>query len=102
VEQETDLKAMTHGYWERLTCFLTSEVGLDIGLDLKDLGAPAKLGFKPIWSGLGSRLRPSGFSTAVCLAAHNMEFPGWTPGNIKRFVYLRRSRGFSHLNNIVF
>ena len=46
VEQETSLKALTHGYWERLTNFLQSEVQLDLGIDLKDAGAPAKLGFK--------------------------------------------------------
>ncbi|WP_295390201.1 hypothetical protein [uncultured Thiodictyon sp.] len=46
VEQETSLKALTHTYWERLTNFLKSEVDLDIGIDLKDAGAPAKLGFK--------------------------------------------------------
>lgn len=47
VEQDTGLKALTHSYWERLQRFLTSEVQLDkLELDLKELGAPAKLGLK--------------------------------------------------------
>jgi energy-coupling factor transporter ATP-binding protein EcfA2 len=47
VEQETGLKALTHSYWERLQRFLASEVKLEkLELDLKDVGAPAKLGLK--------------------------------------------------------
>ncbi len=47
VEAETDLKALTHGYWERLQGFLTAEVRVEhFDLDLKAAGAPAKLGLK--------------------------------------------------------
>jgi energy-coupling factor transporter ATP-binding protein EcfA2 len=46
VEREVGLKALTHGYWERLQRFLTSEVQLDLNLDLAGAGAPAKLGLK--------------------------------------------------------
>jgi energy-coupling factor transporter ATP-binding protein EcfA2 len=47
VEQDTGLKALTHSYWERLQRFLTSEVQLErFELDLKEVGAPAKLGLK--------------------------------------------------------
>jgi hypothetical protein len=31
--------------------------------------------YTPTWSGLGSQTRPSGFSTVVCLAAHDTESP---------------------------
>jgi len=37
----------------------------------------------PISSDLGFRLRPSGFSTVVCLVAHTAEFPVWTPETVK-------------------
>lgn len=47
VEQDTGQKALTHSYWERLQRFLTSEVQLErFELDLKEAGAPAKLGLK--------------------------------------------------------
>lgn len=46
VEQETQLKALTHSYWERLTNFLRSEVELDLKMDLKEAGVPAELGAK--------------------------------------------------------
>jgi len=47
VEQDTGLRALTHGYWERLQRFLTAEVRLErFELDLKQIGAPAKLGLK--------------------------------------------------------
>jgi energy-coupling factor transporter ATP-binding protein EcfA2 len=47
VEAETDLKALTHGYWERLQRFLTSDVHVEsFDLDLQVPGAPAKLGLK--------------------------------------------------------
>jgi len=47
VERDTGLRALTHSYWERLQRFLTSEVQLEkFELDLKDVGAPAKLGLK--------------------------------------------------------
>lgn len=46
VERDTGLKALTHTYWERLQTFLASEVRLELGFDLKDLGAPAKLGLR--------------------------------------------------------
>ncbi|WP_089727930.1 hypothetical protein [Candidatus Thiosymbion oneisti] len=43
VEQDTGLRALTHGYWERLQNFLTSEVQLnEFKLDF----TPAKLGLK--------------------------------------------------------
>lgn len=47
VEQETGLTALTHGYWERLQRFLTSEVKIEgLEVDLKEVGAPAKFGLK--------------------------------------------------------
>lgn len=47
VEEDTGLRALTHGYWERLQRFLTSEVELEkLDLDLTKAGAPAKLGLK--------------------------------------------------------
>ncbi len=47
VEQDTGLRALTHSYWERLQNFLTNEVRLEkFELDLKEIGAPAKLGLK--------------------------------------------------------
>jgi len=30
----------------------------------------------------------------VCLAAHNTEFPGWTPGNVKLFRSPGKAGGF--------
>lgn len=47
MEQETGLGALTHGYWERLHKFLTSEVELEnLGLDLTRTGTPIQLGLK--------------------------------------------------------
>jgi len=47
VEKETGLHALTHGYWERLHRFLTTEVKLEnLELDLAQIGAPVKLGLK--------------------------------------------------------
>ena len=46
VERESGLKALAHSYWERLQRFLQSEVQLDVDVDLKETGAPAKLGLK--------------------------------------------------------
>uniref|UniRef100_UPI0025F7F451 type I-G CRISPR-associated protein Cas8g1/Csx17 n=1 Tax=uncultured Thiodictyon sp. TaxID=1846217 RepID=UPI0025F7F451 len=47
----------------------------------------------------GFQVRPSGFSSVACLAAHNAEFPGWTPGNVKLLLSPRQSRGISHFIN---
>jgi hypothetical protein len=49
--------------------------------------------YTPTWSGLGFHTRPSGFSTNVCLAAHAVESPRWTPGNVKQLLPPRQSRG---------
>ncbi|MCG6940024.1 MAG: hypothetical protein LJE69_02090 [Thiohalocapsa sp.] len=47
VEEDTGLKAITHGYMERLQRFLTSEVELTgVDLDLSGAGGPKKLGFR--------------------------------------------------------
>lgn len=47
MEQDTGLRALTYGYWERLQKFLTAEVRLEkFELDLKQVGVPAKLGLK--------------------------------------------------------
>lgn len=47
VEQEGDLKALSHGYWERLQRFLTSEVAVEgLEIDLTASGAPAKFGLR--------------------------------------------------------
>lgn len=47
VEEETGLKAITHGYMERLQRFLTSEVEISaFDMDLSDVGGPANLGFR--------------------------------------------------------
>jgi len=43
--------------------------------------------------------RPSGFSVVVCLAAHNPEFPGWTPVTVKLFQSPGRAGGFPTLVN---
>jgi len=46
-DEELDLSPLTHSYWERLQRFLISEVRLEkFELDLKEIGAPVKLGLK--------------------------------------------------------